>query len=156
AVIVCALETGMRRGEILGLTWANVEFDEKDKPRKLVLPSTLTKTGKSRAVPVSSRLSAVLEMRRTDPKGGNLPATAHVFRTETGDEVKSVKTAWALTCRRAGIEGLHLHDLRREFGSRLLEAGASLHQVRDFLGHGNVSMTSTYLSTSAEHLFDAM
>ena len=107
-------------------------------------------------MPVSSRLSAVLEMRRTDPKGENLPATAHVFGTETGDEVKSVKTAWSLTCRRAGITGLHLHDLRREFGSRLLEAGASLHQVRDFLGHGNVSMTSTYLSTSAEHLFDAM
>jgi site-specific recombinase XerD len=44
---------------------------------------------------------------------------------------------------------LHFHDLRREFGCQLLEAGASLHLVRDYLGHANITRTNTYLSTNA-------
>ena len=51
-----------------------------------------------------------------------------------------------------GIEGLRLHDLRREVGSRLLECAAPLHEVRDVLGHANVSMTSRYLKSSTTGL----
>ena len=58
--------------------------------------------------------------------------------------------AWRLTCQRARIRGLHFHDLRREFGCQLLEAGASLHLVRDYLGHANITRTNTYLSTNAD------
>jgi integrase len=47
-----------------------------------------------------------------------------------------------------GRRALHLHDLRREFGSRLLESSASVHVVRDVLGHADISQTSTYLSTN--------
>ena len=57
-----------------------------------------------------------------------------------------------LGCTRAGIEGLRLHHLRREVGSRLLECVAPLHEVRDVLGHANVSMTSRYLKSSTTGL----
>ena len=66
-----------------------------------------------------------------------------------------IKTAWRLTCNRAGIADLHFHDLRPECGSRLLEAGTSLHEVRDWLGHQNVGMIETYLSTTVSKLQEA-
>lgn len=80
----------------------------------------------------------------------------YVFGNEVGEPVKSVRTAWRATCRRAHIHDLHLHDLRREFGSRLLESGAPLMVARDFLGHADISQTSTYLATTAQSLEDAL
>jgi hypothetical protein len=67
-------------------------------------------------------------------------------------KAKSVRTAWRATCRRAGIENLRFHDLRREFGSRVLESGSSLVEARDLLGHANISQTSTYLQSTAKTL----
>jgi integrase len=46
------------------------------------------------------------------------------------------------------IEGLHIHDLRREFACRLRESGAPDHEVAAWLGHANISTTSTYLKTN--------
>ena len=93
-------------------------------------------------------------MRRTDPKGQSFPPSACVFGNEVGERVKSVRKAWTKTCQRAGIDGLHLHDLRREFASQLQEAdGVSPHEVATWLGHSNISTTSRYLSTTtAGHL----
>ena len=74
-----------------------------------------------------------------------------------GDQAKSVRTAWENTCARAGIENLHFHDLRREFGSRLRETpGMSDHEVRDWLGHANITTTSRYLSTTRVGLQHAL
>jgi integrase len=66
--------------------------------------------------------------------------------------VKSIRTAWELTCNRASISGLHFHDLRREFACRLLESSADLHDVRDFLGHANITTTSRYLQSTPTRL----
>lgn len=95
-------------------------------------------------------------MRRLDPSGKALPPTAYVFGNEVGEEVKTIRVPWDLLVAKAGIADLHFHDLPREFGCRLLEAGASLSSVRDFLGHANVTTTNGYLSTSPIHLQDAM
>ena len=51
---------------------------------------------------------------------------------------------------------LHFHDLRREAGSRWLEGGVPLHVVRDWLGHANISQTSTYLAGTQRTQHDAM
>ena len=151
AMIIAALETGCRRGELLSMRWEQVEGDQ------LYLPAELTKTNEARVIPLSKRLRAVLEMRRTDPKGEPLPPTAYVFGTATGEPVKSIKTAWKLTCRRAGIADLRFHDLRRSFASALYEAtGGSGHDVRDWLGHANISTTSRYLSTTVKRLHGAL
>ena len=63
-----------------------------------------------------------------------------------------LRARWRSTCGAAKVEGLHLHDLRAEFGSRMLEADVPLHLVRDSLGHANVSMTSTYLRSRTDSL----
>jgi integrase len=138
-LIVAALLTGCRLGELLSLQWSQIRRDDKHQPRWIVLSADRTKTNEARTIPIGTRLRAELEMRRTGPDGKDHAADKFVFGNEVGEQIGSIKTAWRATCRRAGIRGLHFHDLRREFGSRLLESGAAQHDVRDFLGHANIT-----------------
>jgi integrase len=64
-----------------------------------------------------------------------------VFGDEVGGAIASIKTTWRTACEKAGVVGLHFHDLRREFACRLLEWRAERHDVRDFLGHTNPTET---------------
>jgi integrase len=144
-IITAALETGCRRGELLSLQWHQVRF----KPRaEIFLPATKTKTKRDRRVPISSVLQRVLVKRRKDPAGQQLPDEAYVFGDELGRRRESIKTAWGATCRRAKLTDLHFHDLRREAGSRWMDAGIPLGTIQRWLGHANVSQTSTYLGAS--------
>ena len=131
ALIVALLSTGCRVGELLSLQWNQVRRDEEGHPRWVVLLPTNTKTYKLRVIPIGTRLRAELEMRQHAPDGAAFGSEAFVFGNEVGEQVSSVKTAWRGTCRRAGIGDLQIRDLRREFGSRLRESGASDHDVRD-------------------------
>ena len=94
-------------------------------------------------------------MRRLAPDGLPHPPEAYVFGDKCGGRLLEHKTAWGNACRRAGIVGLHCHDLRREAGSRLLEAGVPLHVVSAWLGHASVNQTATYLSINLPQLHDA-
>jgi integrase len=160
-LIIAGLETGCRVGELLGLQWQDVEFTAgpKDEPiaRRIILPAEKTKTYETRVIPVTARLAAVLDMRRLDSKGKPFRGSAYVFGNEVGEPIANVKTAWRATCRRASIEGLHFHDLRREFASRVRETpGNSDHEVRDLLGHASITTTSRYLGSTPETLERAM
>lgn len=81
---------------------------------------------------------------------------AYVFGDAVGRPRRSIKTAWRLTCGRAKVTGLHFHDLRREAGSRWMDAGVPLATIQRWLGHHNISQTSTYLSASGGGDADAM
>jgi integrase len=182
AVVQCALETGMRRGEILSLQWWQIQGDP---PTSILLPAQKTKTRTDRRVPVSSTLRAILDMRRTGPDGEPFGPQAYVFGNEVGEPVQNVKRAWSRAVLVAhGVRpcyvtrttaadangktktvttalltpasrealariDLHFHDLRREAGSRWLDHGVSLHRVQAWLGHANISQTSTYLRAHA-------
>jgi integrase len=148
-LIIAALETGCRLGELLSLQWDQVRGE-------LFLPAGKTKAKKPRRVPVSSVLRAVLEARRCDPVGEPLPPAAFVFGDELGRRRGSIKTAWRLTCQRAHLTDLHFHDLRREAGSRWMDAGVPLATIQRWLGHHNISQTSTYLAASGGGDADAM
>ena len=116
ALVVAALETGCRKGELLTMQWHQIRWDQ----NLVFLPDDSTKTQTARVVPMSVRLKAILEMRRTDPDGRMFPEDAYVFGNEIGEPIRSIKTAWRSSCRRAGITGLRFHDLRREFASRVV------------------------------------
>jgi integrase len=149
ALIVAALESGCRKGELLSLQWGDVHLDR----GVIILTAEKTKAALERVVPITGRLRAVLQMRRHGPDGKELPADAYVFGNEVGEPAKDIKTARRATCRRAGIVGLTFHDLRRECGSRLLESpGVALHEVAAWLGHRNVTTTNTYLAAQIERL----
>lgn len=156
ALIIAALSTGCRLGELLTLQWAQVLRDERDQARWIRLPAGKTKTAKARDIPVGSSLRAVLELRRHGPDGVVHELSAYVFGNEVGEQVTSIRTAWELTCKRAGVEGLHFHDLRREFASRLLESQADLHDVQMFLGHAAITTTSRYLQSTPVRLERAL
>lgn len=158
SVTIAAIETGMRKGELLSLTWAAVTFDREDRPRYIDLAAGNTKTNEPRRVYVTPRLADVLEARRYAPDGEVHPPEAYVFGNSVGEKAGSkidgIKTGWTSACKKAGIENLHFHDLRRTFGSRLLERGASLMTCSRLLGHANVSQTNSYLKPS-ETLIEA-
>ena len=172
-LILAALETGCRCGELLALTWGDVNLTRGE----IVIHGATTKTGTSRQVPISPKLRAVLELSRLDPAGSERPRTHHVFGDAVGGRTKSIKKAWetavlkatghepawtashALTAEsRAALRAanLHFHDLRHEAGSRMLEAGWPLHHVQHMLGHADVKQTATYLNAERVGLHDSM
>jgi integrase len=116
----------------------------------------LDEARRRRPIPIGARLGAELEMRQHGPDGTAFGLEAFVFGNKVGEKINSVKTAWAGTCRRAGISGLQIRDVRREFASRLRESGASDHDVRDFLGHANITTTSRYLASTPLRLEQAL
>jgi len=172
-LIVAALETGCRKGELLGLTWRDCDLTR----REITLRAEATKTRTGRVVPVSARLAAVLAMATTDPAGQTHPPEARVFGDAAGQPVKDIKKAWETAVLKAhghaptwtrnnslaptsravfASINLTFHDLRHEAGSRLLEAGWPIHSVAHMLGHANISQTSTYLNATRVGLQDAM
>ena len=153
ALIVAALETGCRRGELFDLQWQHVNLER----RELHLPGEITKTGRPRTIPVSKRLLDELEMRKHAPDGMLHKPAAYVFGNELGERATDIREAWKLTCAAAKVTGLRFHDLRREFGSRLMETPRiSPHVVRDWLGHADITTTSRYLATTERTLKDAL
>jgi integrase len=148
-LIIAALETGCRLGELLSLQWEQVRGD-------LFLPAGKTKAKKPRRVPISSVLRGVLEARRCDPAGDPLPGDAFVFGDAVGRPRRAIQRAWGNACTRAGIVGLHFHDLRREAGSTWMDLGVPLATIQRWLGHHNISQTSTYLAASGGGDADAM
>jgi integrase len=122
---------------------------------RLDLPADKTKTNEPRVVPVTARLRSILEARRVGPDGREQGPDAYVFGNAFGERVGRIYMAWRATCRRAGIEDLHFHDLRHEFISRMLEAGVPIHKVRDWAGHRNIATTGIYANTTQAHLDEA-
>jgi integrase len=80
-----------------------------------------------------------------------------VFGDDTGRVLSRERLCerWRRVCATAGVQGLHLHDLRGEFASRMAESGVPTHLVRDSLGHASLTMTSTYLRSRTDSLDDA-
>ena len=151
-LIVGALETGCRRGELLSLQQRDVHLDR----RELVIRAPNAKNARHRILPISARLASVLEMGQTDPAGQPFGPDAFVFGDEVGRRLASPQTAWENCLRRAGITDLKFHDLRHEAGSRFIEAGWPVHQVQEMLGHADLKQTSTYLNVTLDGLKASM
>ena len=152
AVIIALLDTACRVGEILSLQWRDVNLGR----REVTVQAAKAKTRTGRIVPISSRLMAVLEMRRLDPAGNLFPPEAYVFENAVGERVRSVQGAWRRARARAELGDLQLRDLRHEAGSRFDEAGMPSNYVSKILGHTNLSTTSRYLNIQRRGLHRAM
>ena len=135
-VIVFAIETGMRRGEILGLRWEHVDLDR----RIAFLP--LTKNGSSREVPLSTKAAQVLaKQRQHNDNPSPFPVTPNGFRL-----------AWDRLRGRAGLSDLRFHDLRHEAISRFFELGLNIPEVAVISGHKDPRMLFRYTHLRAESL----
>lgn len=141
-LVVFALETAMRRGELLSLTWENIDLAK----RVAVLP--ITKNGDARSVPLSSRAVAVLNDLRAGKDGVKVLPTGRVFPM-TGN---AVLLSWVRAVKRAKIEGLTFHDLRHEATSRLAEKLTNLLELAAVTGHKDLRMLKRYYHPRAEDL----
>ena len=135
-IVLLAIETAMRRGEILALTWENVDL----KRRTAYLPDT--KNGESRAVPLSSRALAVLEgIKGEQEQGAVFPITAN-----------SLKLAFVRATKRAGLKNFHFHDLRHEATTRIAEKLSNVIELAAVTGHKDLRMLKRYYHPRAEDL----
>ncbi len=148
-VLVTALGTGMRRGEILALRWTDVDL-----VRGFITLGT-SKSGKGRKIPLSGTVAAAL---------GAVPHRGEFvfWNPETRTHVKDVKKGFAAACANAkkdpgdekdkGIVGLRFHDLRHTAASKMVEAGVDLVTVSKILGHSSIQMTMRYAHPTPEAL----
>lgn len=134
-LVLLALETAMRRGELLALRWEHVDLTRK------VAHLPLTKNGESRDVPLSNAAVALLETHPHSIDGRVFPVTAD-----------ALKKAFTRACERAGIVDLHFHDLRHEATSRLALKVPNVILLARITGHKDLKMLNRYYHVSAEEL----
>lgn len=146
-----ALHTGMRKGELLNLEWARVDFGA----RLLHLEAKHTKTASRRTVPLNEGALGALRGRLAF-RAMHCPGSPWVFSHQDGKRIGDIKHAFATACRRSGIEDFRIHDLRHTCAAWLIQAGASLAEVRDVLGHSTVRMTERYAHLAPENIRSAL
>lgn len=148
-IIITAVNTGMRQGEIFSLRKDQVNW-----PKRMVM-LTDTKNGAPRAVPLNSTMIDLLRgiIREHMRLGVNSP---YVFVNPlTGGPWKSIRNAFNAAVKRAGIENFRFHDLRHTAASWLREAGADLLILKEFLGHKTLAMVQRYAHVSSGDLLKA-
>jgi len=130
-IIILAVQTGMRQGEILNLRWRDVDLEK----RSIYLSKT--KSGKPRRVPLTDFVVDILGRLKS--------ASEHIFlNPDTGRPIQCLRTGYTAACRRAGFKDFTFHDLRHCTVSYLLGRGVDPVTVSQIVGHGNLGMTALY------------
>ncbi len=141
-IVILALNTGMRLGEILGLKWEYIRLDQ----GKIEIKHT--KTDEDRIIPINSFLRQVLE---------SMPhKEGYLFVNRDDGKTGTIKTAWGNALRKAGIADFRFHDLRHTVASRLARAKVPESVIAMILGHKRTSMTSRYINPHWEEMAEAV
>jgi integrase len=135
-LLVIALHTGMRRGEILALTWRDIDLS-----RRLIRVER-SKNGEKRSIPISATLQTTLQGIKVREISGRLFPLA----------VRSLRAGFEKAVGKAELENFHFHDLRHTFATRLVQNGVDLYKVKELLGHKTLAMTMRYAHHYPESL----
>lgn len=158
-IVLFLLYTGARKREVLDAVWADVDWERKS----WRIPKT--KSGKIRHIPLSVGALQLLGTLRD--QSAPVGEVGHAIRAEwarrpifanpkTGLPYVSFFYSWDAARKRAGLPDLRVHDLRHSFASFLVNAGRSLYEVQELLGHADIRTTSRYAHLSRERLFEAV
>lgn len=152
-LVELALQTAMRRGELLALRWENIDLQA----RTAHLP--MTKNGHSRTVPLSTRAVAILRDLPRNLQGTVFPITAMALRLAFTRAAQRAQTAYQQECRDGGrapdarlFSDLHFHDLRHIATSRLAEKLPNVVELSAVTGHSDLRMLARYYHISPEAL----
>ena len=140
-IVVLALSTGARRGELLSLHWSDVDLTRE------MLTFRKTKNGETRAVPLTGYALDVLSQRAQSRRRD----TTLVFPNSTGTRPMSIREAFEYAVQRAGVMNFRFHDLRHSAASYLAMGGASLAEIAEVLGHKTLQMTKRYTHLTESH-----
>lgn len=141
-VVVLALSTGMRQGEIMGLKWLDVELHQ----GRITLYET--KNGEIRVVPLAGH---ALELLKEHAKVRSINSSLLFPGKTKGDKPMDLRSPWLSALKTAEIEDFRFHDLRHSAASYLAMNGASLTEIADVLGHKTLQMVKRYSHLSEAH-----
>jgi len=146
SVVMLALLTGMRRGEILGLRWKNVDLERK----RLIL--TETKNNERRQVPLVGSAMVIIRTLAASSEGYFRAPGAFVFASRLNPwKPLNIDRHWPTAVKRAGIEDFRFHDLRHTAASYLAMTGATTNEIAEILGHKTLSMVKRYAHLTTSH-----
>jgi integrase len=161
-LVLLAMNTGMRKGELLNLRWENVDLTNS----VVTVKAENSKSGKARHIPLNQNAKQAFIKWQSDvakaihhakaiylAKGDDETALAggYVFEGKANNPITDVKKAWSNLLVEAKISEFNFHDLRHHFASKLVMAGVDLNTVRELLGHANLDMTIRYAHLAPEH-----
>ena len=139
SIVIVALNTGMRKSEILGLKWQDIDI------KRNIIYLYNTKNGDKREVPmnevVQKTIIGVLKH----------PDSQYIFCNKEGKPYGNVRTSFFTALKKSGIVNFRFHDLRHTFASYLVMSGVDLNTVRELLGHKSIEMTLRYSHLSPDH-----
>jgi integrase len=136
-IVIVALETGLRKGELLDLTWDRIDFS------RGVIRLEVTKSGRRREVPMRQAVYDVLSALPGEREGRVWPAG-------------NIRTGFENAVEAAKVDDFHFHDTRHHFASWYVMRGGSLPALQQILGHATLAMTMRYSHLSPKHLRDEM
>ncbi|MEZ1953697.1 MULTISPECIES: site-specific integrase [Pseudomonas] len=134
-MVIISLNTGLRRGELFNLTWADIDTLRKN----LTVVGEGAKSDQTRHIPLNADALATIEGWKEQSSSSDL-----VFPSQTGGRMDNVKKSWDAVLKAAGISAFRWHDLRHTFASKLAMKGVPLNTIRDLLGHADLKMTLRY------------
>ncbi|MFH1282051.1 MAG: site-specific integrase [bacterium] len=131
-IVMTALNTGMRLGEILNLRWCDIDL------RNGFIHIEKSKSGKRRDVPMNNRLIEIFKY------GIKKPNTEYVFCDDFGKSFTTIRRSFKTALKRAGISNFTFHSLRHDFACHALMAGGDIYTISKILGHSSVLVTQKY------------
>jgi site-specific recombinase XerD len=150
-IVAFLIYTGARKREVLEVKWGDINFDQSS------WKISKNKSNKVRHVPLSEgaleTLNAVREKWTCQDRGVGIDQHDFIFANpSTGKPFSSFFYSWDKARIRAGMPELRVHDLRHSFASFLVNAGRSIYEVKELLGHADIKTTSRYAHLSQESL----
>ncbi len=142
-IVVCAINTGMDLGVILGLKWENI--------RNGYIYTIRKKTQRPLEIPINDELKELFREIRQEQG-----LTSQYVFTKNGHRIRSIHTVFTATVKKAGIHDFTFRDLRHTFASHLAMNGRPLKEIQELMGHENITMTMRYAHLGPEQKADAV
>jgi len=137
-MLICALDTAMRKGEIFKMKWQHINFETNE----IFIPQTNTKTEDARIIGLTPRLKSELQfLWQLSPQ----QTDGFVF-----GNINSIKTAWKTACRLADVKDFRFHDCRHTATTRMIASGSPHTEVMKITGHTQLKTFLRYLNITSE------
>jgi len=140
-LVVLAVSTGARRGELMNLRWADIDWEQG------MIRLLKTKNGHPRSIPLAGKAHAMLHEKYLRESG----QSAFVFARVDGEEPMELEKHWQRAMKQAGLKDFRFHDLRHTAASYLAMNKATLMEIAAVLGHRTLQMVQRYSHLTEQH-----